>query len=260
MELQGPLCFVLVLFTLVSISQARIFYVGGNAGWVPNPAENYNQWSGRNRFQINDTLVFKYNNGSDSVLEVTKKDYDGCNKSNPIKKFDDGETEFQFDRTGPFYFISGEDGNCEKGEKLIVVVLAIRGGGKQTQTPPPSTSPPSINTPATSPAPSSGPPAPTPAGSHGPESGPPSVSPAKSPGHSGEPVAPGPAGTGFVPTTSPSSSAKTPHSSPPLSPESAKTPASSNKAAPPANGGASGSPSSLLVYAFTFVVGGALLR
>ncbi|XP_019449167.1 PREDICTED: early nodulin-like protein 2 isoform X1 [Lupinus angustifolius] len=148
MELQGSLCFVLVFFTLVSISQARIFYVGGSAGWVPNPAENYNQWAGRNRFQINDILVFKYNNGSDSVLEVTKVDYDGCNKSNPIKKFDDGETEFKFDKTGPFYFISGEDGNCEKGEKLIVVVLAIRGGGKQTQTPPPSS-----NTPATSPTP-----------------------------------------------------------------------------------------------------------
>ncbi|KAF1897440.1 hypothetical protein Lal_00035145 [Lupinus albus] len=192
MELQGPLCFVLVLFTLVSISQARIFYVGGSAGWVPNPAQNYNEWAGRNRFQINDTLVFKYNKGSDSVLEVTKEDYDGCNKSNPIKKFEDGETEFKFDRSGPFYFISGENGNCEKGEKLIVVVLAIRGGAKQTQTSPPSTSPPSTNTPSTSPVPSSGPPA---------------------------------------------------HSPP-----------------PPANGGASESPSRFLVYAFTFIVCGVLLR
>ena len=71
-------------------------------------------------------IVFKYKKGSDTVLVVNKDDYEKCNKKNPIKKFEDSESEFQFDRSGPFYFISGKDGNCEKGQKLIIVVLAVR--------------------------------------------------------------------------------------------------------------------------------------
>jgi hypothetical protein len=34
----------------------RDFYVGGHAGWAPNPAEPFNAWAERNRFQVNDTL------------------------------------------------------------------------------------------------------------------------------------------------------------------------------------------------------------
>src|SRR6266487_1644630 len=71
-------------------------------------------------------IVFKYKKDSNSVLVVNKEDYDKCNKKNPIKKFDDGDSELQLDRSGPFYFISGKDDNCEKGQKLIVVVLAVR--------------------------------------------------------------------------------------------------------------------------------------
>lgn len=53
MEFQRPLCLFLFLFiTLISTSQANNFSVR----WTPNPSENYNQWSGRNRFQVNDTI------------------------------------------------------------------------------------------------------------------------------------------------------------------------------------------------------------
>lgn len=55
MEFKIPLFFV--LFTLVvSTSQAFKFFVGGKDGWTLNPSENYNQWAGRNRFQISDTI------------------------------------------------------------------------------------------------------------------------------------------------------------------------------------------------------------
>ncbi|XP_059625380.1 early nodulin-like protein 18 [Cornus florida] len=39
---------------------------------------------------------------------------------------DDGDSVFKFDRSGPFFFISGNKENCQKGQKLIVVVLAVR--------------------------------------------------------------------------------------------------------------------------------------
>lgn len=60
---------------------------------------------------------------NDSVLEVTKDDYDKCYVSNPIKEHKDVNTKVELDRSGPFYFISNAVVSCEKGQKLTVVVL-----------------------------------------------------------------------------------------------------------------------------------------
>ncbi|KZV49125.1 early nodulin-like protein 2-like [Dorcoceras hygrometricum] len=78
------------------------------------------------RFLVNDTLLFKYKKGSDSVLVVNRDDYDKCNSGKPILKLDDGDSVFKFDRSGHFFFISGKKSNCDKGQKLIIVVLAVR--------------------------------------------------------------------------------------------------------------------------------------
>ncbi|EPS62797.1 hypothetical protein M569_11993, partial [Genlisea aurea] len=101
------------------------FQVGEKLGWrKPNGHENetYNEWAGKNRFRIGDSLHFKYSR-KDSVLEVDSGDYKTCNASNPIGKFDGGDTIFEFDRSGSFYFISGQSGHCEAGQKLIVRVM-----------------------------------------------------------------------------------------------------------------------------------------
>lgn len=70
--------------------------------------------------------VWSYDGGKDSVLHVTKEDYVNCNTSNPIATYKDGNTKLLLDRSGPFYFISGAGGHCEKGQKLVVVVLSPR--------------------------------------------------------------------------------------------------------------------------------------
>lgn len=70
--------------------------------------------------------VWKYEGGKDSVVEVSKEDYAKCNTSNPIEEYSDGNTKVKLDRPGPFFFISGEKGHCEKGQKLIVVVMSPR--------------------------------------------------------------------------------------------------------------------------------------
>lgn len=82
---------------------------------------------------------FKYKKGSDSVLLVKKEDYDSCNTNNPIKKMEDGDSSFVFDKSGPFFFISGNADNCKKGQKLVVVVMAKR--AKRTPPSPPAVAP-----------------------------------------------------------------------------------------------------------------------
>lgn len=103
-------------------------------------------------------VVFKYKKGSDSVLVVNKEDYYKCNTTKPIMSMVDGDSMLKFDRSGPFFFISGNPGTCEKGQKLIVVVLAVRHKGDHApspQLPPSSPSPsPTVETPMWSPTPS----------------------------------------------------------------------------------------------------------
>ncbi|OWM78662.1 early nodulin-like protein 2 [Punica granatum] len=123
-------------------SDAYVFAVGGKDGWVRQPSEGYNQWAGRYRFQINDSLLFKYKKGADSVLVVTKDGYASCNTKSPLVSLTDGDSLFTFKRSGPFFFISGNPENCNNGQKLIVVVLAPRTKAPTPQ--PPSSPPPAI--------------------------------------------------------------------------------------------------------------------
>ncbi|KAA0046497.1 early nodulin-like protein 3 [Cucumis melo var. makuwa] len=134
------------------------FIVGGAKGWSVSMAQTYNQWAEANRFQIGDSLVFNYDAGQDSVLQVTQDDYTNCNIQSPIKQYSGGHSVFQFDKSGPHYFISGNKDNCLKNEKLVVIVLADRSNSisNQTTTPPisaPSPSPSNSTEPTPSPAP-----------------------------------------------------------------------------------------------------------
>ncbi|GAV80593.1 Cu_bind_like domain-containing protein, partial [Cephalotus follicularis] len=174
---------LVILMGFLCSSQAYKFCVGGRDGWVLNPHESYNHWAERNRFQVNDTLFFKYKKGSDSALVVTKDDYNSCNTKNPILSLEDGDSIFKFGRSGFFFFISGNGDNCNKGQKLIILVMAVR---NKPQHPIPSPSPPSP--PSGSPSPESPPKVQPPVAS--PDSG-------KVPSHSHTP-APAPSGSGSV--------------------------------------------------------------
>ncbi|XP_068653200.1 early nodulin-like protein 13 [Aristolochia californica] len=146
-------------FVLVSVffclSEAKEFLVGGKAdGWkVPSSSgEPLNRWAESNRFKIGDSLVWKIDDEKDSVLQVTKEDYQSCNISSPIASHKGSEVKVKLDRSGPFFFISGLKGSCEKGEKVIVVVMSPRSRGFFGTSPAPS--PIEFEGPAT--APSSG--------------------------------------------------------------------------------------------------------
>ncbi|XP_073118409.1 early nodulin-like protein 13 [Elaeis guineensis] len=119
----------LVLILIVRSSEAKDFLVGGNTeAWkIPSsPSKTLNHWAEANRFQVGDSLVWKYDDQKDSVLEVTREHYLSCNTSSPIAEHEDGNTVVKLPRAGPYFFISGAEGACEKGEKLIVVVMSER--------------------------------------------------------------------------------------------------------------------------------------
>lgn len=78
------------------------------------------------------------------MLEVKEEDYKSCNISKPIVEYNDGDTKVPLNRSGPFYFISGAEGHCQKGLKLAVVVMSNRhsDGTHQSPAAAPSAPPP----------------------------------------------------------------------------------------------------------------------
>ncbi|KAI9107025.1 hypothetical protein K1719_022553 [Acacia pycnantha] len=115
-----------LIFLLFGFSAAKDVLVGGKSdAWkIPSSeSDSLNKWAERSRFQVGDYLVWKYDGGKDSVLQVSREDYGNCSTANPIKEYNDGNTKVKLDRPGPFYFISGANGHCEEGQKLVVVVI-----------------------------------------------------------------------------------------------------------------------------------------
>ncbi|XP_039012317.1 early nodulin-like protein 3 isoform X2 [Hibiscus syriacus] len=161
------ICFMVLMTTK---GYARDFSVN----WGLHNADSYNQWAEKNRFQIDDSLVFIYTPKDDSVLHVNEEAYKNCCVESPLSSYTDGHTVFSLSHSGPYYFISGNKGNCEKNEKLVVVVLADRSNCSSTTNgtapPPPAPSssidiipPLAPSSPAASPPPETAETNPTPA-------------------------------------------------------------------------------------------------
>ncbi|MCD7458539.1 hypothetical protein HAX54_038551 [Datura stramonium] len=129
--------FVITLFTKCFISEAREFVVDGkeNSWNIPSSPDEFNKWAEETRFQIGDYIVLNDDPNSDSVLEVNEEDYNNCNKAQPIKSYQDGETKILLDKSGPFFFISGANGHCEKGQKLEVKVLSPQHSSSKPHSP-----------------------------------------------------------------------------------------------------------------------------
>ncbi|XVE53642.1 hypothetical protein DITRI_Ditri03aG0019400 [Diplodiscus trichospermus] len=120
---------ILLVSLFLTFAEARELLVGGkpNAWKIPSSqSESLNKWAGASRFQIGDSLVWNYDSTRDSVLQVSKTDYETCNTSSPIAVHKDGNTKVKLEKSGPYYFISGAEGHCQKGQKLILVVMAAR--------------------------------------------------------------------------------------------------------------------------------------
>uniref|UniRef100_A0ACD5YIC2 Uncharacterized protein n=1 Tax=Avena sativa TaxID=4498 RepID=A0ACD5YIC2_AVESA len=146
-------------------SEAKDFVVGGaGGGWkVPALSDALNKWASTNRFHVGDNLVFKFDAAADSVLAVTKDDYNRCSTANPIATYKASDATVPLSTSGPHYFISGTPGSCDKGERLIVVVMSEKHGRRPASAPVPVAAPAQspqaaglVEVPAPSPAPAKG--------------------------------------------------------------------------------------------------------
>ncbi|CAN8258869.1 unnamed protein product [Cochlearia groenlandica] len=141
----------LYMFSCVSSTE---FEVGGEDGWIVPKSKNhgdmFNKWATKNRFNVNDTIRFKYK--KDSVLMVSKEEYKRCKATKPQLYSNNEDTVLTLDRPGLFYFISGVSGHCEKGQKMIIKVMENDDDDSSPDSPPPSSSSPSPSTPRLSPS------------------------------------------------------------------------------------------------------------
>ncbi|KAH6835946.1 hypothetical protein C2S53_002729 [Perilla frutescens var. hirtella] len=128
---------LVLCLALVHLSEAREFHVG-NSWQIPSSPDAFDKWAQKNRFEIGDSIVLKYDGKKDSVVEVNEADYRSCIKANPIKTYNDGNTKITLEKSGLFFFISGAEGHCEKGQKLEVRVLSANHHPHSTVAPAPS--------------------------------------------------------------------------------------------------------------------------
>ncbi|KAL4554050.1 hypothetical protein LXL04_039824 [Taraxacum kok-saghyz] len=150
MEKPVAIICLLSISLLINNGNAFQFMVGGSGDWSL-ASTSYNQWAEQSRFQIGDTVLFKYG-GKDSVVQVTKEDYNNCNPASPIAKYEDGHSMVKLNESGPHYFISGLVENCKKNEKIVIIVMAPRGSRSPAASSPPSPAPAGEESPSPPPA------------------------------------------------------------------------------------------------------------
>ncbi|XP_022870795.1 early nodulin-like protein 1 [Olea europaea var. sylvestris] len=110
--------------------KTREFVVGceNNLWAVPSSVDEFNKWAKKTHFQIGDSLVLKYNSKTHSVLEVNEEGYKISNNANLIKSHNDRETTISLEKSCLFFFISGAEEHCQKGQRLEVMVLSEKNG------------------------------------------------------------------------------------------------------------------------------------
>ncbi|KAK8966558.1 Early nodulin-like protein 1 [Platanthera guangdongensis] len=121
--------FFLTLFLLSTASHGREILVGGSSinSWKfpsSSSAQNLSQWAESTRFQVGDSLVWNFDGEKDSVVEVSRDDYYACRTWNPIAVHHGGDNRVGLVRSGAYYFVGGAAGACEKGERVVVVVIS----------------------------------------------------------------------------------------------------------------------------------------
>ncbi|CAM0957939.1 unnamed protein product [Alopecurus aequalis] len=136
------LCSFVLLASAVG-SEARDHIVGGaNGGWkVPAPSDALSKWASASRFHVGDNLVFKFDAAADSVLEVTQDDYNRCSTASPIATYKASDATVPLPRSGLHYFVSGTPGSCDKGERVIVLVMSEKHGRRRGSAPAPAAAP-----------------------------------------------------------------------------------------------------------------------
>ncbi|KAL1568986.1 mavicyanin-like [Salvia divinorum] len=114
------------------------YMVGDGDGWKLKV--NYILWAAGKTFQVGDTLTFMYAPADDNVIQVSGPDFKDCKNSTALKgPYNSGNDKIALDTTGRRWYISGTQGHCEAGVKVVLSVEAA------APAPAPSSAPPAAS-------------------------------------------------------------------------------------------------------------------
>ncbi|KAL6131791.1 PREDICTED: mavicyanin [Fragaria vesca subsp. vesca] len=138
-------CGLVALGFALTCYAATTYTVGGNSGW--DISTDLPTWASDKKFVVGDVLWFQYSS-SNSVNQVTKENYEGCNTTNVVKSYTGGNTTVTLTRPGDWYFVSGNKLYCLGGMKLQVPVQGNQLSYAPASAPQSSTGPSSLPNPS----------------------------------------------------------------------------------------------------------------
>ncbi|KAH0886462.1 hypothetical protein HID58_062558 [Brassica napus] len=81
---------LMILLALFGVAVGgTVHKVGDSSGWTMMGV-NYEAWASSKTFQVGDSLAFEYNNGFHDVTEVTHNDFELCEPSKPLARYQTG--------------------------------------------------------------------------------------------------------------------------------------------------------------------------
>uniref|UniRef100_A0A0D3BTA9 Phytocyanin domain-containing protein n=2 Tax=Brassica oleracea var. oleracea TaxID=109376 RepID=A0A0D3BTA9_BRAOL len=111
---------------------------------------DYEAWASSRTFQVGDSLVFEYNKDYHNVNEITTNNFELCEPSNPLVRYETGSDTVTLTKPGVHNFICGVPSHCDIGQKLQIVVLPASLGPVAAPVPRPVRSPSSFSSPSPS--------------------------------------------------------------------------------------------------------------
>ncbi|XP_024004247.1 mavicyanin [Eutrema salsugineum] len=148
-------CLMILVALLGVVVGGTVHKVGDSKGWTMMGVD-YEAWASSRTFQVGDSLVFEYNNEYHDVTQVTPLDFELCEPSYPLAKYQTGSDMVKLTKPGVHNFICGVPGHCDAGQKLQIHVLPASLGPVAAPVPRPVRSPSSISS-SSSPSPANAP-------------------------------------------------------------------------------------------------------
>ncbi|KAL6498938.1 hypothetical protein OROHE_026445 [Orobanche hederae] len=112
----------LFITAICGFCKASIYKVGDDAGWDIMGDGVYKEWALSKIFKIGDTIVFEYDPGFHSVLQVSQSNFYSCNTATPVSTYTTGNDSIVVNNSGHYYYICGVMGHCEAGQQVEIVV------------------------------------------------------------------------------------------------------------------------------------------
>ncbi|KAL1190633.1 Mavicyanin [Cardamine amara subsp. amara] len=139
---------LLILVALFGVSVGgTVHKVGDSNGWTMMGVD-YKTWASSRTFQVGDSLVFAYYKDFHDVTEVTHNDFQLCNSSKPLTRYQTGFDTVTLTKPGLYNFICGVPGHCDLGQKVQIHVLPTSLGPVAAPVPGPVRSPRSSSSPS----------------------------------------------------------------------------------------------------------------